>query len=105
MFFGLIRSPEMEDLARTLADRFAKQYPPALQDDARESAAKKRDNAMSAVFSQLAPVRRTTKLGVIRKAVLANTLKWELKERGYRKDVVNAVVYDILFWLVQKGKE
>ena len=100
MLFGLLKSREMEEIGKGIADRFAKRFPAALQDDPR--AEQKRDAAMSAVFSELAQLRKRTKLGVLRKATLANTLKWELKERGYRPDVVSKVVYDILFYLAGK---
>jgi hypothetical protein len=39
------------------------------------------------------------KLGVFRKAALANTLKWELRERGYESGFVKSVVYDLLIRL------
>lgn len=105
MLFGLLRNREMEELGKGMAERFAKRYPADLQDDNRPAAAQKREAAMSAVYSELAQLRKRTKLGVLRKATLANTLKWELKERGFRPDVVNQVVYDILFHLAGKKKD
>lgn len=104
MLFGLLKSREMEEEGRAMAERFAKRYPPALQDDSRPAAAQKRDAAMSAIYSELTQLRKRTKLGVVKKATLANTIKWELKERGYRPEVANQVVYDMLFYLAGKTK-
>lgn len=97
MFFGLFRNREIEDAGRAMAERFARRFPPELQDDARPGSAQKRETAMSGIHSEVGDLRKRVKLGVFGKATLANTLKWSLKERGYRPEVVDQVVYDMLF--------
>lgn len=105
MLFRFFKHKEIEEFAKSLAERFAKRCPPELQDDTRAAAVQKRDGAMSAIYSELGEFRTRVPLGVYRKAELANTLKWELKERGYHSDFVNAVVYDMLFQLARSKKK
>ncbi|HET9454452.1 MAG TPA: hypothetical protein VFO66_09230 [Gemmatimonadaceae bacterium] len=97
MLFGLFRNREVEEAGKAMAERFAKRFPPELQDDDRPGAAQKRESAMSGIYSEVGDLRKRAKLGVLGKATLANTLKWSLKERGYRPDVIKQVVYDMLF--------
>lgn len=105
MLFRFFKNKDIEEFATSLAERFAKRCPPELQDDARQIAVQKREGAMHAMYSELGDLRKRVRLGVFRKAQLANTLKWELKERGYRPDFVNSVVYDMLFQLAGSKKE
>ena len=104
MLLRFFKNKEIDDFAKSMAERFAKRCPPDLQDDARPAATQKRDGAMHAVYSELGEFRKRVRLGVFRKALLANTLKWELKERGYKPAFVNTVVYDMLFSLAGKKK-
>ena len=101
MLFRFFKNKEIEDFARKMAERFATRCPPELQDDKRGE--QKREGAMSAIYNDVGELRKRVRLGVLRKAQLANTLKWELKERGYKKEFVNSVVYDMLFQLAKKS--
>jgi len=104
MLFRFLRNKEIEEFATTMADRFVKRCPPDLQDDARPMAAQKRESAMSAIYSELGEFRKRVRLGVYRRAELANTLKWALKERGYKSGFANSVVYDMLIQLASSKK-
>lgn len=102
MLFGLFKNREVEEAGKAMAERFARRFPPELQDDERPAAMQKREAAMSGIYSEVGDLRKREKLGVFGKATLANTLKWSLKERGYRPDVVKQVVYDMLFHIAGK---
>ena len=102
MLFGLFKNKEIDAFAKSAAERFAKRCPVAVQDEESVAGESKRAAATRTLYSDVLELHRRTPLGVYRKAYMANSLKWELKERGYKKDFVNSVVYDLLFQLAGK---
>ncbi|MEK7403177.1 MAG: hypothetical protein AABZ80_12550 [Gemmatimonadota bacterium] len=105
MVFRFFKNKEIEDFAQSMAEHFAKRCPPNLQDDESPATTHQRDAAMHTIYSELGGFRKRVRLGVFRKALLANTLKWELKERGYKSAFVNAMVYDMLVSLAGSKKK
>jgi hypothetical protein len=104
MLFRIFKHKEIEDFAKTLADRFAKKCPPELQDETRDGAVQKREAAMTSIHSLVGDFHKRVPLGLYKRAELANSLKWEMKERGYVKTFINAVVYDMLVHLASTRK-
>ena len=104
MLFRFFKHKDIEDFAKSLTERFASRFPPELQASTNPSTAKKREAAMSSVHSLVSEFHKKTPLGIYKRAELANTMKWELKERGYQRDFVNAVVYDMLIELASSRK-
>ena len=104
MLFRLFKHKDIEDFAKSLADRYAKRFPPELQDESREGAQHKRDAAMASIHSLVSEFHKRTPLGIYKRAELANSLKWELKERGYQKALVDSIVYDMLIQLASSKK-
>lgn len=47
--------------------------------------------------------QKQRKLGFIRKAVLANNIKWGLKESGYPSDFIDVVIEGLVIALSQKN--
>ena len=105
MLFGIFKNKEIDAFARNAVDRFAKRCPATLQDEASARGDQSRTAAIRTLHSDVLELRRRMPLGVYRKAYMANSLKWELKERGFRKEFVNSVVYDLLFALAGSQKQ
>ena len=101
MFFGLFKNAEVDQAANTMAERFAKRYPADLQTGDKPVRQEKLTAATSSLYSDLNDLRRRVRLGTFRRAQFANTLKWALKDRGYKDEIVNSVVYDLLFYLAR----
>jgi hypothetical protein len=104
MLFRFFKHKDIEDFAKSLTERFSKRFPTELAADTSPAAAQKREAAMTSMHSLVADFHKRTPLGLYKRAELANTMKWELKARGYQKDFVNAVVYDMLIELASKKK-
>lgn len=102
MLFGLLRNREIEEFGKALAERFAKRCPPEMQDAPEGAWEQKRQSAMGVVYSDVAALQRRTHVGWVRRAIMANTVKWELKERGYRNDLVNSIVLDMLVQMTRR---
>ncbi len=104
MFFRIFRSRDMEDLGARLAERFATRFPADLQQDEGPAAERKREGAISSIYSELGEYRKRGSLGLFRRFALGNAVRVALRQRGYRPEVVRPVVYDMLFFLAgRKG--
>ncbi len=75
---------DVDEFAKKLAEMVAKRYPPTL-DQAKEKrvSANRITKVLEDVLDQAAEYGQKNKLGVYKKARLANAFKWELKELGY----------------------
>jgi hypothetical protein len=102
MLFAFFKNKELDEFAKTAIARFAERCPVAVQAEASVRGDQKREAAIRVLHSDVVRLHKSKPLGVYRKAYMANGLKWEMKERGYAKDFVNAVVYDLLIELAGK---
>jgi hypothetical protein len=102
--FGL---EKINQLSKSICEDFASTFPPDLQ---AEMKAKKDSRANKKLISALDGIDRAIgvflatkpRIGVFRKAKCANDVKWDLKERGYETEVVDAAVRKVVFGLSQK---
>lgn len=85
-FFKNAQAVDLKVVARSLADDLAKRYPPELDNTpGKQVSISRLTRIMEDLCQRVVEFQATHKLGWIKKAKLANHVKWELKERGYTK--------------------
>jgi hypothetical protein len=86
MRFG---SAQEKAFARELVDRLAKELPPAMMASRRQVlSVNKITRLLEKTYQTVGAYQRENRVGFIKRAVLANTFKWELKNAGYPEDFV-----------------
>lgn len=84
-------------LAATLAAHIEKNLPAKLMDDKRHIlSANKITRILEQVTEQVKEHQKTTRPNFIKRAILVNNLKWELKSRGYPDDFVSVAVESLV---------
>lgn len=88
-FLDKLVGKDVDEFAKKLAEMVAKRYPPTL-DQAKEKrvSANRITKVLEDVLDQAAEYGEKSKLGVYKKARLANAFKWELKELGYSEKFI-----------------
>jgi len=81
---------DLKIFACSLADDLAKRYPPELdKTPGKQVSISRLTRIMEDLCQRVVDFQASNQLGWIRKAKLANTLQWELKERGYTKKFID----------------
>ncbi|NMG14907.1 hypothetical protein [Aromatoleum bremense] len=88
--FGLFTSAPEKALARKLAEHLAKNIPPKLMDKGRQVLSANRvSRLLEQAFETAKEHQLQTGMGFMKRAILANSFKWELQAKGYPKDFIN----------------
>ena len=97
------RAP-IEDFARSLVDDIAKRYPVAIdQDDSARPSANRLTRIVEDVCKKAVDFKGEHKLGVLGKAKLGNAFRWELSNRGYRKEFVDLATEAVVVHISRKS--
>lgn len=99
--FGL---EKLNELSKKICEEFAASFPPdtPAENDARAN--KKLISALSGVDNKVSSFLATKpRIGIFRKAKCANDVKWGLREKGYRDEIVDTVVRKVVFGLSGKA--
>ncbi|HYF19373.1 MAG TPA: hypothetical protein VEA40_16020 [Ramlibacter sp.] len=87
MRFGFSRE---NAFAKELAARLVRELPPTAMADRRKVlSVNKVTRLLERTYSQVAGWQRENRAGFIRRAVLANAFRWELKGSGYPDDFID----------------
>ncbi len=97
----LLGNPELDRFACSLAEELARRYPPELEARRNRKNEKRLARALDFITNEARAYRRSRRPGVYRKARIGNTLKWELRERGYREEVVDAATRSVVLGLAR----
>ncbi|MDH5341911.1 MAG: hypothetical protein OEW79_03645 [Betaproteobacteria bacterium] len=83
--FGSASGKQVDDFARGLVNEVFRLRPPEGKAGAGNPGVslKNLEQKVDALFDTATAFRKEHKLGVYKKARLANTFRWEMKERGY----------------------
>ncbi len=84
-------SREVDEFARQLADGFAATFTPEMAAhwlENQKKTEKKLAAAIKKTYLKAEELQREKKFGVIKKARLSNTFRWQLDELGYDKALV-----------------
>lgn len=99
-----LRGKDIDEFAAKLGEMVAKRYPPTL-DQAKEKrvSANRITKVLEDVCNQAAEYGKANKLGVYKKARLANTFKWQLKELGYSDSFVEVATEAIMVYITDES--
>ena len=102
--FGSVSGRQVDEFARTLVDELCKMCPPDIQKSAgfREKSLKNLQRKLDSLCDKAAAFRREHKLGIYKKARLANTFRWELKTRGHDEGFIEAVTEKLVVAVSKK---
>ena len=91
---------ELNELAKKICEDFAAGFPPSMQGETKPQAKRKLAAALLGVDQNIGRfLAAGPRLGVFNKAKCANEVKWGLKDRGFREELVDAVTHKIVHGL------
>ena len=97
---------DVDAFAKDLAEMVAKRYPPALdQAPQRRVSANRITKILEDALEKGATFAKERRLGVYKKARLANTFKWQLKELGYSEKFVEVATEGLLVYVTRASKK
>ena len=89
MIFGLFSSSKVDEFAKHLAQGIARRYPPAIANNPDQIVSQQRiSEILEEAFAPAHQFRAENRLGVLSRAKLRNTFKWELREIGYDEEFI-----------------
>lgn len=103
--FSLFSSKAVNEFGATLAQDIIKRYPVSLdQPGAKKLSAVRLTRIIEDVCKKAEQFQRDNKLGLIRKAKLGNTFRWELKEKGYSDAFIEVATESLMVYLTKGSK-
>jgi len=95
---------DVDAFAAKLVEMVAKRYPPAL-DQAKEKrvSANRITKVLEDVLDEAAAYGAQNRLGVYKKARLANAFKWSLKELGYSDKFIEVATEGLVVYTTRGG--
>lgn len=103
IFTRLFNHDAEKELAKELSAQINKNLSPRLMNERRQVlSANKISRLLEQSFEIAKAYQSEHKLGVIKRAVLANSFRWELKSCGYPEDFINVATEGLV---VELGKK
>jgi hypothetical protein len=98
---------DVDAFAKEVADMIAKRYPPALEKSVERRVSPNRiTKVLEDALAQAVDFTKDRRLGLYKKAKLANSFKWQLKELGYSEKFVEIATEALVVYITRKpGKE
>lgn len=87
---------ELEEFATTLAMDMARRFPPASEARTDDSAKRQVKVIIEGLAARAVRYHEQNKLGIYRKAKLANVFKWKLKDLGYTADFADSATKELV---------
>jgi hypothetical protein len=104
--FSLFNYDAEKALASELAAHFLKNLPPNLMDQKREMfSANRVSRLLEQAFEKAKEHQEKAGSGLVKRAVLANNFKWELKNKGYPEDFIAVAIEGLIVELSRKDKK
>lgn len=100
--WGLFDTKEIEEFAKSLADDFGRRFPPASEARTDKGAPRQVEIIVEGLSARAIRFREDRKLGLYRKAKLANVFRWRLTELGYSKPFVERITKAVATRLAMK---
>ena len=92
-----------KSLAKDLSAQIVKNISPRLMNERRQVLSANKISRLLEQSYEIAKAYQTShKMGMIRRAVLANSFKWELKSCGYPEDFINVATEGLVMELGKK---
>jgi hypothetical protein len=102
-FLKIFDTTEIEQFATVLATDLTRRFPPASEKRTDAGAQNQLKVILQGLGVRAVRFRDQQKLGIYRKAKLANVFKWKLKEAGYSEAFVDTVTKDLATRLAVKA--
>jgi len=97
---------DVDEFAKQLAEMVAKRYPPTLdQAPERRVSANRITKVLEDALAKGGEFSEERRLGVYRKARLANAFKWQLKELGYSTKFVEVATEGLIVYITRSAKK
>jgi hypothetical protein len=91
---------DVDTFAKELAETVAKRYPPALDNaPERRISVNRITKVLEDALSKAAEYNQSARLGVFKKARLANTFKWQLKDLGYSDRFIEVATEGLVVYI------
>jgi len=105
-FLDKLVGKDVDEFAAKLAEMVAKRYPPAL-DQAKEKrvSANRITKVLEDVLDEAADYGQKNRLGVFKKARLANAFKWQLKELGYSEKFIEVATEGLVVYTTRGSQK
>lgn len=88
---GLVNTRELEEFATALADDLGRRFPPKSEARTDPGAKHQLEVITEGLTARALRFHKEHKLGIYRKAKLANVFRWKLSELGYSKPFIERV--------------
>jgi hypothetical protein len=98
----MLNTRELEEFAIGLANDLGRRFPPASEARTDQGASHQIKIILAGLGARAVRYREQHKLGLYKKAKLANAFKWKLKELGYSPAFVDRAVKEIATRLAVK---
>ena len=103
--FKIFSSASERAFAAEVAGRLEKDVPPGqMLTNMKGMSVNKITRMLERTYQASAAYQRENRLGVIKRAVLANSFKWELKNRGYPDEFVDVATEGLVMELTKATK-
>lgn len=93
--FSAFDTKELESFAVSLAEDLGRRFPPASEGRTDPGAKHQIKVILEGLAARAVRYREQNKLGIYKKAKLANVFRWKLTELGYSKDFVERAAKEI----------
>ena len=88
---GLVNTRELEEFATALADDLGRRFPPSSEGRTDPGAKQQLEVITDGLAARAVRFHQEHKLGIYRKAKLANVFRWKLADLGYSNQFVERV--------------
>jgi len=104
--FGSVSGKQVDEFARMLVAEVFRLRPPesAVGPGSPGVSLRNLERKVDALFEKATAFRKEHKLGIYKKARLANTFRWEMTERGYDAGFVEAVTEKLVVAVSKKDE-
>jgi hypothetical protein len=103
---NIFSSASEKAFAKEMIARLVKEIPPALMESRRKVlSVNKVTRLLERTFQMAAEYQQEHKSGFVKRAVLANCFKWELKGANYPEDFVNLATEGLIVTLSKASKK
>jgi hypothetical protein len=94
---------EIKECARDLARRLAVEIPPKMVDQHRKLlSVNKLTRVLERAYEEASDYQKKNGLGFIKRAIFANTFRWELKSSGYSEEFITMATEGLVVKLSKK---
>jgi|SRR5438874_2059446 len=100
--FNFLNTKDLEEFATGLAEDFGRRFPPASEERTDPGARHQLKVILEGLAARAVRYHEQNKLGIYKKAKLANVFKWKLRDLGYSPRFVEHATKEIVTRIAAK---